>query len=56
MSVPDKCPHCERELDDEEKEMCQSWGPLVCPECQREGCEECIMVSGRGCPCVDCDG
>jgi len=27
---------------------------LTCPDCGREGCDECIP-SGRGCPCPECE-
>jgi len=28
---------------------------LECPACGAVGCEECIMIFGRGCLCVDCE-
>jgi hypothetical protein len=27
---------------------------LICPECYRDGCDEC-MPFGRGCKCPDCE-
>jgi hypothetical protein len=27
---------------------------LVCPDCGREGCDDC-MPMGRGCPCPECE-
>jgi hypothetical protein len=28
---------------------------LICPECGRDGCAECIPA-GRGCICPECEG
>jgi hypothetical protein len=32
----------------------QTRGPLVCPECGRQGCFEC-MPAGRSCICPECE-
>jgi hypothetical protein len=53
--MPDeKCGHCEAKLDEEDLELRKSFGPLTCPECDRDGCGQC-MPSGRGLLCPECE-
>jgi hypothetical protein len=51
---PETCPHCGEVRDAEELGLQKTWGPLVCPKCEREGCFEC-MPMGRGCKCPECE-
>ena len=48
------CPHCGARLDDEDRELLAKHGPVTCPQCGREGCNEC-MPFGRGVICPGCE-
>ena len=48
------CPHCGAKLDDEDRELLARHGPVSCPRCGREGCNEC-MPFGRGVICPECE-
>jgi len=51
------CPHCGAVQHQSEADKENGDPPgylLTCPQCYREGCEEC-MPSGRGCICPDCE-
>lgn len=43
-------PKCTTPYDEDEPRMA-----LQCPLCEEVGCEECIMLAGRGCPCINCE-
>lgn len=48
----DICPNCN--AVDPDPEDYAKW-VLRCPECEREGCTECVMVFGNNCRCIDCE-
>ena len=48
------CPHCGTRLDDEDRELIRLHGPMTCPQCDREGCSECLPF-GRGVICPECE-
>jgi hypothetical protein len=41
-------------LDEEDRELFEKHGPMVCPLCKKTGCSKC-MPSGRGCLCLECE-
>lgn len=47
-----KCGHCGHQADMDGDEPFSY--RLNCPECYRDGCEEC-MPFGRGCRCPECE-
>jgi hypothetical protein len=47
-----KCDHCGHQTSDTSDEPFSY--RLTCPECGRDGCEEC-MPMGRGCACPECE-
>ncbi len=51
--VDGTCGHCGTKCGDVNDEDNQPYR-LQCPECYRDGCEEC-MPSGRGCVCLECE-
>ena len=51
---PEPCPYCGTTPDDEELKLLAAKGRLTCPQCDREGCYNC-MPSGRGCCCPECE-
>ena len=48
------CSHCGAKLDAEDLELLARHGPVTCPRCSREGCNEC-MPFGRGVICPGCE-
>ncbi len=51
---PVVCEHCGTPKDQEELDLEKTFGQLMCPSCERNGCFEC-MPSGRNCPCPECE-
>jgi hypothetical protein len=51
---PTLCDTCEVPYDAEYIEIVALFGPFICPQCEREGCPEC-MPAGRGCMCPECE-
>lgn len=49
MAESESCPHCGADLEEDDGKI------LQCPQCDREGCSEC-MPAGRGCICPECEG
>lgn len=52
--TPKLCDTCDVPHDEEYTEIIATFGLLICPQCEREGCPEC-MPSGRGCLCPECE-
>jgi hypothetical protein len=48
------CSHCGAKLDAEDLELIARHGPVTCPRCDRDGCNEC-MPFGRGVICPECE-
>lgn len=48
-----KCGWCGHDASNDPNGECYAY-KLTCPECYREGCDEC-MPSGRGVMCPDCE-
>jgi len=49
-----KCGACGHDASNDPNGECYLYR-LECPECCKEGCDEC-MPAGRGCACPDCEG
>lgn len=49
-----QCPHCNAVLSEDDVEYFAENGFYNCPECERQGCAEC-MPGGRGCICPECE-
>lgn len=47
--MKDKCPKCGEEFDTQKDEI------IDCPCCGEKGSTACCNISGRNCPCVECE-